>query len=242
MYKFNLLHQLVPAGVVALGTIFATAGSMLVAPSAQAQITPVSCFIGGLDQLLMQSSVQCLDKLFSNFTLVPSPPTPLGVIAAINFTAAGNFTFTLSTPTGTPGPGQVALGFDVEITDPNKFFDQVALDSDTDRGPGAGNVSVTKGVLIEEIFSGPIPGKVVAVGDLITLLSLNGAPTPPKSILGATSISVTDTIVGGVGSTIFSVTDSFNQGEGEVVPEPASILGLLAVGGLGLSLKRKKQL
>jgi hypothetical protein len=237
MIKLNLLQKLAPTGIAALSVITATAGSMLLAPSAQAQA--VSCF-SGLATELQGASVQCLDKLFDNFSIDPALPIVEELAVSIGQTAGGTFFFNVNAqPLGVQGPFDRTINYDITINQGSDVFDTVGFDTDIDQI--VGDVEAFKEVGILDVFSSPDFTPDVAVGDTLTLVSINGDPAPDQSILGATKISISDTIQAGVNSTVFSATNVFTQEPPQNVPEPSAMLGLLALGGLGLGLKRKKQ-
>jgi hypothetical protein len=76
----------------------------------------------------------------------------------------------------------------------------------------------------------------------LSLVSTNGSQVPPSGfipIAPQTLLTVTNTLSNPNASTqgLFQLQNSFHQS----VPEPGTILGLLAVGGLGLVSRFKKQ-
>lgn len=243
MTRLNLLQKLAPTGVAAFTVITATASSMFFAPSAQAQDgPPLSCFFGTAGALGVQGSVQCGDKLFDNFSIIPSSPVIVpDLTVSIGQTAGGSFFLTVTQPPlGVQGPFTRSLNYDITITDPNKAFNTVGFDTDVDQI--ADRVDAFKNVEILDVFPPtPVLDPDVEVGDTLTLESINGNPSPTESILGATKIRISDVIDAEVTSTVFSVTNTYTQVEVRDVPEPSAMLGLAALGGLGLSLKRKKQ-
>ena len=125
------------------------------------------------------------------------------------------------------GP-EANLTYTIETTAPDFFINAVRLDSDV--AIGSGTTTVTK-----------------EGNNFNTLTSFQGnadpeftrAPvTPPQKI-----ITVTDTF----STTGDGAINEFNNEFGQIeippsVPEPGTILGLFAIGGLGLGLKGKKQL
>lgn len=234
MAKLNLLQKLAPTGIAALSVITATAGSMLLAPSVQAQ--GVLCFSGTVEALGALGSVQCVDKLFDNFSITPALPQVPGLMAEITLLPSGNFSFNVEQePFGVSGPFDRTISYDITITDPDYFFDKVGFDTDVDQI--AGNVEAFKNLEILDIFSPEVKNSV-AVGDTLSLVSINGS-ADSGSIRGATKIRVNDVLDAGVNATVFSVTNTYTQDIN--VPEPSAMLGLVALGGLGFGLKRKKQ-
>jgi hypothetical protein len=122
-----------------------------------------------------------------------------------------------------------ALSYKITITDPNFHFAGIQLDSDVSPDPWK----------IE---------KTVAEIPSLLLTSIDGGSDPSGSFFdiqsgGYTSLTVTDTIMPGTpgasGSYLNFLSNKFTQGT--KVPEPGTILGLLAVGGLGLVSRFGKQ-
>ena len=73
------------------------------------------------------------------------------------------------------------------------------------------------------------------------LVSVNGSPVPPSGFIPIAPkklLTVTNILVANLNEGLFDFQNSFRQ---ETVPEPGTILGLLAVGGLGLVSRFKKQ-
>ena len=130
---------------------------------------------------------------------------------------------TLAAPDPNKGPGG-SFTYTIEvIPSSNKSIVGVDLDS---------NVSSNYGTVTKTFAE--IPG--------LTLTSTNGSPDPASGfypIAPIKKLTVTDTLVntnpGNEG--LFQLQNSFHQS----VPEPGTVLGLLAVGGLGLVSRFKKQ-
>jgi Flp pilus assembly secretin CpaC len=118
-------------------------------------------------------------------------------------------------------PNSGSFTYTIEITKPGAYFTGVALDSDVT----ATYNNVTKFVAEPNI----------------TLISTNGSSDPLSGFKPIpnhyTKLTVTDTITANPGEALFSLNNAFKQS----VPEPGTILGLLAVGGLGLVSRFKKQ-
>ncbi len=73
------------------------------------------------------------------------------------------------------------------------------------------------------------------------LVSVNGSPVPPSGFIPIAPkklLTVTNILVANLNEGLFDFQNSFRQ---ETVPEPGTILGLLAVGGLGMVSRFKKQ-
>ncbi|WP_072925718.1 PEP-CTERM sorting domain-containing protein [Microcystis aeruginosa] len=110
--------------------------------------------------------------------------------------------------------------YTIGVTDPNKSIVGVDLDSD---------VSSNYGTVTETFAETPE-----------TLVSVNGSAVPPSGFIPIAPkklLTVTNTLAANPNEGLFSFQNSFRQS----VPEPGTILGLLAVGGLGLVSRFKKQ-
>ncbi|MCZ8189401.1 MAG: PEP-CTERM sorting domain-containing protein [Microcystis sp. LE19-338.1B] len=114
--------------------------------------------------------------------------------------------------------------YTIEATTPGWYIVGVDLDS---------NVSSNYGTVTETF--GEIPG--------LELISTNGSPVPDTGFIGIAPyhlLTVTNTLVANPNEGLFDFQNSFHQVY-KPVPEPGTILGLLAVGGLGLVSRFKKQ-
>jgi hypothetical protein len=205
----NITRKLVALSVLVTGTI-------AIAPNqAQAQARAELCLSSNG---IPSGIVECGDKEFSNFT--SNLPNLQTLEVGINL--AGDYeVFAEVEPS--VGAGTYTLTYDVEITSPNRFFDEVALDSVVD--PLGAIEEVTK----EVTFAG--------AGSPIILTSENGdsdfANFPP----GVTSISVLDTISIPADGSFDAVENDFSQ----TIPEPITILGSLAALGFGTVLKGQQK-
>jgi hypothetical protein len=128
---------------------------------------------------------------------------------------------TMDSPDANMGPGG-SFTYTIEVTKPGWHIIGVDLDSD---------VSSNYGTLTETFVEVPN-----------VLISVNGSSVPPSGfepIADKKLLTVTNTLVntGGPTEGLFQFQNSFHQS----VPEPGTILGLLAVGGLGLVSRFKKQ-
>jgi len=177
--------------------------------------------IGGMDY----HSVTLGDKVFSDFSVVAD-------VAAgddLSFILVGGVWTVQYNPAGM-GRDQGQLHYQVAITDPTMYFDSVSFDTDVS-GMG-GTYKATKEI------------KTLGGTSLLTLESINGSEdTGSLASAMVQSIKVTDTygvISNGGMSLLQSSTNDFTQ-VGSKVPEPGTILGLLAVGGLGLVSRFNKQ-
>lgn len=249
MNQNNLFQKLSPLGVAAFA---ATAGSILVAPSASAVDI---CFEGPITPPpapgafgTLPNSVQCQDKLFSDIIFDPVFDVSDETVIIQNDEVSGDlgtYLFEWEAPAGLEfGPGNsFDITYDVEITDPNFVFQAVDIDSLVDV---FSDIRFDKQVTVLEA---KLPG---SVGQVINLASVRGdADFVVISDLKATKLGILDTVAFGTGTPgpnsgglgeISGLENSFLQEEHIPVPEPTTILGLFSVGGLGLALKRKKQL
>jgi len=124
---------------------------------------------------------------------------------------------TLAAPTANSNSG--SFTYTIEVTNPSKFLNAVALDSD---------VTATYNK-VEKTFA-EIP---------LVLTSTNGSADPLSGfypIAPIKKLTVTDTITNNPGEALFSLNNAYKQ-----TPEPGTILGLLAVGGLGMVSRLKRQ-
>jgi hypothetical protein len=118
-----------------------------------------------------------------------------------------------------PNTNSGSFTYTIEVTDPSKDITGVALDPD---------VTATYNK-VEKTFA-EIP---------LVLTSTNGSADPLSGFYPITPIkklTVTDTITNNPGEALFSLNNAYKQ-----TPEPGTILGLLAVGGLGMVSRFKRQ-
>ena len=111
--------------------------------------------------------------------------------------------------------------YTIEVIGSNKSIVGVDLDS---------NVSSNYGTVTETFLE--VPG--------VVLVSTNGSQVPSSGfipIVPKKLLTVTNTLAANPSEGLFDLQNSFHQS----VPEPGTILGLLAVGGLGLVSRFKKQ-
>ena len=124
---------------------------------------------------------------------------------------------------GSPAPNTSSGSFTytIEVTTPGWGIVGVDLDS---------NVTSNYGTVTETFAEVPN-----------VLVSVNGSPVPPSGFIPIAPkklLTVTNILVANLNEGLFDFQNSFRQ---ETVPEPGTILGLLAVGGLGLVSRFKKQ-
>jgi hypothetical protein len=222
MLTTNKLTKTFASGIATI-SIAAVAG-IVNAPSASAQA--VECFSGSAEDLL-GLSVECGDKLFSNFDIDGSL---LGGDVVIEINSSGDWELLYSN-TDLSFAGSHEFAYDIHITDPDFFFKQIGLDSDVDvLSP---DELVTKDIFIDEDG---------VLTPLETLTSLNGDSDVTDDLLSLNlqNLRIVDTITLVEDSNFDQFENVFSQGT-HTVPEPGTILGLLAVGGLGMVSRFKKQ-
>ncbi|MDB9414538.1 PEP-CTERM sorting domain-containing protein [Microcystis aeruginosa CS-564/01] len=125
---------------------------------------------------------------------------------------------TAAAPTPNSNSGSFTYTIEVVPTSPN-FLTAVALDSD---------VTTTYGTVTKTFAE--IPN---------VLVSVNGSSDPAIGVYPIAPIkklTVTDTLAANPGEALFTLNNAYKQ-----TPEPGTILGLLAVGGLGMVSRFKKQ-
>jgi len=133
-----------------------------------------------------------------------------------------------ATTAGSPDPNfsSGSFTYTIEVTTPG--WEIVGVDLDSNVSSNYGNVTET---FLEE------PG--------IMLISTNGSQVPISGFVGIspyTLLTVTNTLTANANEGLFDFQNSFHQQYNiPNVPEPGTILGLLAVGGLGLVSRFKKQ-
>lgn len=221
--------QLVSPASVVLGMVF-TGTFMLLSPSARAaNFGPLECleptFPGDAP-----SEILCGDKIFSNFTASNPDLVPDTAELSIFIDAANTFFVELDPGQPIFGPFTASLSYMVEIIDPTYFFKEIDLDSTVVVG-GVQEI-VTKQIFDENGNQ---------IGAPFPLVSIDGEPIPPTPIPGPhlKKITVVDTVDVPNGGTFLGFQNSFTQKR--KVPEPTAMLGLFAISGLGLGLKRNKQ-
>ena len=228
MSKTNLFQKLAPVGVAA----FATAGSMLVPLPTNAQVGG-NCpsFLGADINLWLGvpgETVICGDKEFE-FIATDINPQPLDELFFQEINPL-EYQLVYDFDPGQTSPFDFFLDYQVTVTDPDFFFSAVDLDTTVEGFPPDTSLVTTYT---------PIAGN--PAGDPVELQSNNGN-FDIEFLSGQSTTLLVENIYDGVNGTIDSFENSFEQEEHtNMVPEPASILGLLTIGGLGLGLKRKKQ-
>lgn len=213
MMTTNKLTKTFASGSLAIGVL---AGSVFVATSASAagMVLTWGDWTGG-------TPLEIPDKIVKFVSENGFGADPLDEVALLLTGDEYDFVYDATT-LGSPGANMNSGSFTytIEVTDPNKAITAVALDSD---------VTATYNK-VEKTFA-EIPG--------LTLTSTNGSADPLSGfypIAPIKKLTVTDTITANPGEGLFSLNNAYKQ-----TPEPGTILGLLAVGGLGMVSRFKKQ-
>jgi PEP-CTERM motif len=226
----NKITKTFASGVTAL------ASSLLVVSSVSAQSFTDGNFagficstttIGNQGCSVTYDSVILDDKIFQNFVFTN---LNIGLDQVVIDFDGQDWSFEYD-PVEDLSDGTYSIGYDVDITDPNQFFDLIQLDTVTSVFP---SVTVTKTITDSNDND--------FIGDLE---SLNGSSESIDiSLFNTQHISVLDEIVvlttGGGSAELEFLSNDFTQDTHDV-PEPGTILGLLTVGGLGLVSRFKKQ-
>lgn len=234
MNKLNLLSKLAPMGVATLGAI---AVSGIAAVPVNAQTFMGELFTGFIndantviddegnifDRGIIDIPTEVDDKLFENFMFDLSPGAfQLGDLIEIGFISGEYFFEVDVSANGGPRPVDGTIMYEVSVLNGPGSFALAEIDSAV---IGTGSFEITKDI---EVLAGG--------GSDASIQSINGGSASTTAIAGATALKITDTFVSN-GDSLEVADNGFIQ----TAPEPASLLGLLAVGGLGLGLKRKKQ-
>lgn len=145
--------------------------------------------------------------------------------ATVEFKLTGDVYEFVFTPTNDTVRGAAfAFSYYIEILDPVFYFAGVQVASDT---------TPTYGGAIKMVYEDDSFVNLVA-----DVTSVNGSPSTFYPILGQyQKLLVSDSVTPGSMEKIFSLSNKFTQRS----PEPGTLLGLLAVGGLGMISRFKRQ-
>ena len=224
MMTTNKLTKTFASGALTIGVL---AGSVLTATSASAATLSWDDFTAGGVLAEGDKKVTYVSDTFS----AGDVPTNTFVSLVLN---GSEYSVALQVVGGSiSAPGSYT--YTIEITDPHRQFSGVALDVDTvglSPNPNVDSIEVEKsfaefGTTLFSDDGWPVPGQggFEPVPDGLKLLTVTDTITP---------------LISGAGVT--SVTNKFLQEPtGTKVPEPGTILGLLAVGGLGLVSRFNRQ-
>ena len=241
MNATSLSHSL----LFSAATVASLVAPIAITPSASASQL---CFTGDIDTLLDQGFVVCGDKLFNNFAFDPLFNTATETVTIENNELAnpvnpglGVFVFQYEDDLVVSTAQSASFSYDITINDP--------LVPVADRIEDAQFDGVSIGLDIVGLIGSIEAKKSVSFdGDGGIPIEL-GAPIPPGVQFlppGVTKVSVLDTLVFSANSELESISNDFTQivrsgSTPTPVPEPGTIIGLLALGGLGLATKGKKQ-
>lgn len=235
MLKTNPLTKPITSVSLAIGvaTVASLGSSILVAPSAQAAIVGYN---GPADGILTEQPITILDKTFSNFEYIEfneknekNENVFLSTNHFIISETAGSWSVNLSFNNGVgvgpnDPPKTYAYRYKISIDPATNFtFKTVEFDTLVDTIGRTKPVSGTKTIHTN-------------TGKTITLNSINGNSDFVNFAPDVKWITVTDSIT--VTGVLKGVTNNFTQKE---VPEPGTVLGILAVGGIGFISRFRKQ-
>ncbi|OPF16796.1 PEP-CTERM sorting domain-containing protein [Microcystis aeruginosa KW] len=216
MMTTNKLTKTFASGSLAIGVL---AGSVLTATSASAAMLTWAAWTSGTPLIEGDKKVTYVSGSIG--------ADDLDDVALIEM--GGHYYFLYDAMNG---PAMVnansgSFTYTIEATTPGWYI--VGLDLDS-------NVSSNYGTVTETLAE--IPG--------LELISTNGSPVPDSGFIGIARyklLTITNTLnnTGGPTEGLIDFQNSFRQEYVPPVPEPGTVLGLLAVGGLGLVSRFKKQ-
>ena len=223
----------------------AAGGSLLSAGSAKAglfnwdELFPASGAPGVCNGATLDPRCIKGDKTVSNFAsnFIPATLPTDTTATTVNFNELfGIWDLNVSFAPDSSVGGPYSMSYDLTITDPNKVFDEIGLDS-TCNISLIGPCTVTKELAP---YVNNVLGPVLAP---LTRVSTNGGPAAPESIpLAVQKIRVTDTwITSGVGS-LDSVSNNFTQKDAPPVPGPLPLVGAAAAFGWSRRLRNRIKL
>jgi hypothetical protein len=226
--------------------LLASALGLATAPAQAATVNHIGCASTSfctLPELFSGGSITVdenmdgkIDKTFRNWmrTGAWTPPSGLQVTGFGSTTPlSAGLTFTTTNGWTTPPSFANQFLFDVVLGDPlNVSLTQLELYLSNSSANGTSLVSVTANSKMVENAGGtlnPSTGKVLIPlspnGDMINVTVSGSTFSFPPIPSGTASVRS------------FSLT----FGQGPKIPEPGTVVGLLAVGGLGLAMKRRQK-
>ncbi|MFN5969106.1 MAG: PEP-CTERM sorting domain-containing protein [Microcystis sp.] len=216
MMTTNKLTKTFASGSLAIGVL---AGAVLTATSANAAVLTWGEWTSGQDLIQGDKIVKFKQGSITGGFVAEAADK----VALLKMGDEYDFVYDAMDGATSSNSTSGSFTYTIEVIGSNKSIVGVDLDSDVSSNYG----TVTETFLEE-------PG--------LELVSTNGSPVPATGFIGIppkTLLTVTNTLVntdpGNEG--LFQLQNSFHQS----VPEPGTILGLLAVGGLGLVSRFKKQ-
>ena len=221
MMTTNKSTKTLASGSLAIGVL---AGSVFTATSASAMVmVPWSVFKSGTP--IVEGDKQVKLTSYVNGGSIDLSPLEAMVI----FGDVGGGEYRLSLVGEINGPDAFTYEISILPEFPNHHFLGVQLDSDVNVNSPLGYGNVEKRIA-------EVPG--------FLLTSTDGDPYPDGAFFpipgNLRTLTVTDTIIPNPGGSLTSLSNKFTQYT-QTTPEPGTILGLLAVGGLGLVSRFKKQ-
>ncbi len=230
----NLSNSTISSALLAIGAVAGIAA------------TPASAITFSLGELISsQQSFIVGDKMFSNFSCVKAGIGTPNVCDDINVNTLDDLDYGIQFQADfsaiAPNTVDFLLGFDVMVLDPDFWINDVELSFDSST-TGNGLTNVTETVINLDPSKGPIGAPLAQIG---VFVSENGQVLKDEAFLefNTKKLRVAKDVIlsGGTNGTasILTIDQRFSQ-KRENVPEPASTLGLLAFGFLGIALKRKK--
>jgi hypothetical protein len=222
MMTTNKLTKTFASGSLAIGVL---AGAVLTATSANAAMLSWADWTSGTPLIEGDKKVTYVPNIAA-----PDPLNPIGAeavddVALIKMGDDYYFVYDAMNGPAMANANSGSFTYTIEVTTPGWWI--VGLDLDSNVSSNYGSVTET----FDEI-----PG--------LELVSTNGSPVPDSGFIGIaphTLLTVTNTLVANPGQGLLDFQNSFHQVYIPNVPEPGTILGLLAVGGLGLVSRFKKQ-
>ena len=212
MMTTNKLTKTFASGSLAIGVL---AGAVLTATSASAMTLDWGTWTGGTP--LIEG-----DKIATFVTENNFGAEPLDTVTLSFMGDEYNFIYSALPGAIDNNSNSGSFTYTIQVTNPNKFLTGVAIDSD---------VTATNYGTVTKTFA-EIP--------TLTLTSTGGSADPLVGfypIAPTQLLTVTDTLAPNSGEALYTLSNAYTQS----VPEPGTILGLLAVGGLGLVSRFKKQ-
>jgi hypothetical protein len=224
MMTTNKLTKTFASGSLAIGVL---AGSVFTATSASAmKMVDWEDFKSGTP--ISEGDKQVKLTSYVNGGSIDLSDTSIPVM--VIFGDVGGGEYRLSILGEINGPDTFTYEISILPAFPNNYFTGVQLDSDV-------NVNLANGGY------GNVQKRIAELPTLL-LTSTDGDPDPFSAFYpipgGLRTLTVTDTLIPNTGGSLTSLSNKFTQ-EGTKVPEPGTILGLLAVGGLGLVSRFGKQ-
>ncbi|MFN6187282.1 MAG: PEP-CTERM sorting domain-containing protein [Microcystis sp.] len=216
MMTTNKLTKTFASGSLAIGVL---AGAVLTATSASAAVLTWAEWTSGIPLVEVDKKVTYVSGSIG--------AQAVDKVALLKMGDEYDFVYDAMDGATSYNPNSGSFTYTIEIlpTYPNWYINGVDLDS---------NVTATYGTVTETFLEEPG----------LELVSTNGLPVPDSGFIGIPPrklLTVTNTLAAKSGENLLSFQNSFHQVYIPNVPEPGTILGLLAVGGLGLVSRLKRQ-